>query len=143
MNFMTIRSAPARKRRNAENACHAEWRVWGIIWSATAAMQWNECCRSAHGGGPGTGRSSELHMEKEKKYEIHISGQLSESRTMEHGKHGFRIWPAVRQWGILWMMPLKKSMQQSMTGSVWSCLRTRRTFRLYPTWMTWTLSRAM
>ena len=35
-------------------------------------------------------------------------------------------WPAVRQWGILWMMPLKKSMQQSMTGSVWSCLRTRR-----------------
>ena len=39
--------------------------------------------------------------------------------------------------------PISDPMQQSMTGSVWSCLRTRRTFRLYPTWMTWTLSRAM
>ena len=25
----------------------------------------------------------------------------------------------------------------------WISLRTKRTFRLYPTWMTWTLSRAM
>ena len=142
MNFMTIRSAPAREAAECRGCLSRRVESVGIIWSATAAMQWNECCRSAHGGGPGTAGAVNCTWKRRRNMKFTYPAII---RKQDNGT--WKAWlpdlACCEAVGILWMMPLKKSMQQSMTGSVWSCLRTRRTFRLYPTWMTWTLSRAM
>ncbi len=127
--------------RNAEECLSRRVESVGNHLVSDAAMQWNECC-SQRMARTGALQSSELHKEKEKKYEIHISGNYQKAGQRNMESMAFRIWPAVRQWGILWMMPLKKSMQQSMTGSVWNLSEDEATFRLYPTWMTWTPSRA-